>query len=261
MHRSLLLLLFVLALPAPAAAPAANPVASPPPPLSVLLAGVIARDAQTQRELKDMAYDEQVRTERLDAGGRVTQRQDLQLIVRPGEKQELQVVSVKGDDLPSDPDAAARQAKGKEMQRRQQTLDLRALSTRFRLTLEGTRTDLGAPAYVVAFEPKPNQPYRSQTEKVLNQLHGRIWIRASDDTILRTEATLLQPVQVAWIFASITRLDFRYELPPGGSEYGPAWLETVVEVHAPLLAIRQRQRIDMNNFRPLAAAGGFLRKP
>ena len=201
-----------------------------------------------------MAYDEQVHTERLDAAGRVTQRQDLRLIVRPGAKQELQVVSVKGDALPSDPDAAARQAQGKEAQRRQQTLDLRALSTRFHLTLAGRSTELGAPAYIVAFEPKPDQPFHSQTEKVLNQLHGRIWVRASDDTILRTEATLRQPVQVAWIFASITQLDFHYELPAGGSEYGPAWLQTAVEVHAPLINLRQRQRIDMTHFRPVAGA-------
>jgi len=157
---------------------------------------------------------------------------------------------VRGDNLPADPDEAAQQAKGKEMQRRQQTLDLKALSTRFNLSLQGTSNAQGVKAYIVAFEPKANQPYHSQTEKVLNQLHGRMWIRASDDTILRTEATLFHPVEVAWIFASITKLDFHYELPPGGSEYGPAWLETDVEVHAPLIAIRQHQRIDMTHFRP-----------
>jgi hypothetical protein len=180
---------------------APSPAEEAMPSLPALLNAVVARDAQTQRELKRMAYDERVRTERLDASGRVTQHQDLRLIVRPGAKQELEVVSVRGDNLPADPDEAAEQAKGREMQRRQ-------------------------------------------------QLHGRIWVRASDDTILRTEATLLHPVEVAWIFASITRLDFHYELPAGGTEYGPAWLETSVEVHAPLIAIRQHQRIDMTGFRP-----------
>ncbi len=229
--------------------------------MPALLAAVIARDAQTQRELKAMQYDEHVRTERLDAQDKVTQHQDVQLIVRPGAKNQLQVVSIKGDDLPGDPDAAARQAAGKETQRRQQTLDLKSISTRFNLTLLGQDTALGAPAYIVGFEPKPNQPYHSQTEKVLNQLHGRIWVRASDDTILRTEATLAHPVSVAWIFASIGRLDFHYELPSGGSEYGPCWLETNVEVRAPLLDIRQHQRIDMTGFRPLAAAAGRAGSP
>ena len=232
------------------AAPPAPAATSATPPLAAILDGVIARDAQTQGELKGMEYDEHVLTERLDPQGRVTQHQDLQLIVRPGSKQELQVVSVHGDNLPTDPDEAARQAKGKEAERRQQTFDLKSISRRFNLAFQGQSSELGAPAYVIAFEPKANQPYRTQTEKVLNQLHGRIWVRASDDTILRTEATLTHPVEVAWFLASINRLDFRYELPPGGSEYGPAWLDTTVQVRAPLITIAQRQHIEMIHFRP-----------
>jgi len=229
---------------------APTPTPTAPPPLATLVRQVLARDDQTQRELKAMEYDERVLTERLNAQGKVTQHQELQLIVRPGAKQELQVVSVQGDDLPADPDAAARQAKGQERQRRQQTIDLKSISTRFNLVFQGESDDLGVPAYVISFEPKSNQPYHSQTEKVLNQLHGRMWVRKSDDTILRTEATLLHPVQIAWIFASITKLDFHYELSPQGSEYGPAWLETSVQVTAPLIAIAQHQRIDMTHFRP-----------
>jgi hypothetical protein len=220
------------------------------PPVQTILAGVIARDAQTQRELKSLEYNEHVHTERLDPQGHATQHQDLQLIVRPGGKPELQVISVHGNDLPTDPDEAARQAAGKETQRRQQNFDLKAISSRFNLTLLGMSGEMGAEAYVIAFAPKPGQPYHSQTEKVLNQLDGRIWVRASDDTILRTEAKLAHPVSVAWFLASITKLDFHYELPPGGTEYGPAWLETSVEVHAPLVRVAQRQRVDMDGFRP-----------
>ncbi len=201
-----------------------------------------------------MEYDEHVQTERLDAKGKVVQQQDLRFLVRPGAGQEIQVVSTHGDDLPTDPDEAAREAQGKETQRRQQTLDLKSIATRFDLRLQGESTESGAKAYVISFEPKPNQVYHSQTEKVLNQLHGRLWIRASDDTILRTEASLMQPVQVAWIFATITKLDFHYELPPGGSKYGPAWLETAVEVHAPLVAISQKQHVEMTHFRARNAA-------
>jgi hypothetical protein len=246
-------LLHLAAVAATLTAPNGVPAPTAPPPLDVLVHEVLARDDQTQRELKGMEYDERVLTERLNAQGKVTQHQDLQLIVRPGAKQELQVVSVHGDNLPTDPDEAARQAKGKELQRRQQTFDLKSISTRFNLAFQGESDELGTPAYVISFEPKSNQPYHSQTEKVLNQLHGRIWVRKGDDTILRTEATLLHPVQIAWIFASITKLDFHYELSPNGSEYGPAWLETSVEVTAPLIDIAQRQRIDMTHFRAATA--------
>jgi hypothetical protein len=244
------LLVFVL-LPVWWALPSqATPVPdSSPPPLQTILQGVIARDAETQRALKSMEYDQTVHTERLDTSGHVTRHQDLKMIVRPGAAQEMQVVEARGDDLPADPDQAAQKARGQEMERRKQTLDLKSISARFSVTLLGTSTELGPKTYVLAFEPKTDQPYDTQTEKVLNRLHGRMWIRASDDTILRTEATLLHPVEVAWIFASIDRLDFHYEMPPGGSEYGPAWLQTYVEVAAPLIRIRQRQRIDMTHFR------------
>ena len=224
--------------------------AQAPPSIGTLLAGVIARDAQTQRELKTMAYDEEVVTERLDASGRATQRQDLRLTVRPGAQPELQVVSVKGDNLPSDPEAAAQQARGQEAQRRQQTLDLKSIATRFNLALQGSSTEFGALAYVVAFAPKSNQPANTQVEKVLNQLQGRIWVRASDDTILRTVATLGRPVSVAWFLASVSKLDFDYELLPGGNEYGPARLRMLVDVRAPLIWIIQRQDIAMDHFRP-----------
>ncbi len=221
-----------------------------------LLQAVITRDALTQQQLKTMQYREHIQTERLDAQGKVSQRQDMQLIVRPGGNPELQVVSVHGPSMPTNPDEAAAQARKQQAQQRQQSFDLKSISGRFNLTFQGRSNELGAPAYVIAFEPKPNQPYHSQTEKVLNQLHGRIWIRASDDIILRTEASLLQPVQVAWIFASVNSLSFHYELPAGGSVYGPAWLETSVRVNAPMLTIAQHQRIDMTDFQPRKPAPG-----
>jgi hypothetical protein len=239
-----------LALAAPNSPSSAAPATSPEPPMATLLQAVVARDAQTQRELKSMQYREHIQTDRLDPQGKVTQHQDMQLLVRPGGNPEIQVLSVHGPNMPSNPDEAAAQAKKQQAQQRQQNFDLKSISARFNLTMLGRSNELGADAYVIGFEPKPNQPYHTQTEKVLNQLHGRIWIRASDDLILRTEASLLHPVQVAWIFASVTSLDFHYELPPGGSVYGPAWLETSVRVNAPLLSIAQHQRIDMTDFQP-----------
>jgi hypothetical protein len=250
---------FILAaalLTLPSAADPARPTDAPP--LQTILDGVIARDAETQRELKSMEYNQSVHTERLDDQGRVSSHQDLKMIVRPGAEQEIQVVEAKGDDIPTDPDQAAQKAKGQEVARRKQNFDLKTIATRFVITYQGTSNDLGTKAYILGFEPKPNQPYSTQTEKVLDQLHGHLWIRASDDTILRTEATLVHPVDIAWIFVTIDKLNFRYELPPGGSEYGPAWMETSVEVAAPMIRIRQRQRIDMADFRPrdnLAVAG------
>jgi hypothetical protein len=243
----------VLALAGGAAAPSPSapaPAADQAPTLQALLDGVVARDAQTQRELKKMEFDDHIVTDRLDTSGKVTQHQDLRVIVRPGAAKQFEVVSMHGDNLPTNPDAAAKQAQGKKAQQFQQAFDLKKIMARFNFTLLGTSNELGPKAYIIGFEPKPNQPYKDLTEKVIDQLHGRFWVRASDDLVLRTQATLLQPVPVAWVFASVTRLDFDYELPPGGSDYGPAWLKTYVEVHAPLIHFDQKQRMDMDHFRP-----------
>jgi hypothetical protein len=226
------------------------------PPLATIIERVIARDETTRKALQSMQYEQTNRTQQLDAKNQITRQEEERLIVRPGAPQEIQVVDVKGDHLPSDPDEAMQQAKGREMERRKHDFSLKILVTRFNITLAGTGNYLGQPAYILAFEPRPGQPYRDQTEKVLNQLHGQMWVSARDYVIFKTEATLVRPVQVAWIFARIGTLDFHYELRGATSDFGPAWLQIAVEVDAPFIAIRQRQTVDMTHFEPRGKLAG-----
>jgi hypothetical protein len=219
-----------------------------PPSLPTLIQAVIARDEATQKQLHTMQYEQSNHTEELDAKGTVSKEQDLHLLVRPGAPQEIQVLSIRGDNLPSDPDEAMQKAKGQEIERRQHNFSLKNLVARFNIAYAGTTDYLGQKAYLLTFEPKPNQPYHDQTEKVLDQLHGRMWVSAKDDVVLQTDATLTQPVPVAWIFARISALHFHYELRSTSSDFGPAFLQVGVEVNAPLIDIRQRQTVDMTHF-------------
>ena len=172
------------------------------------------------------------------------------MIIRPGAPQEIEVVLVKGDQIPSDPDEAAQQEKGQEAQRRKHNFSLKSLVTRFNISYVGLGEFMGQPAYVIAFEPKPDQPYRDQTEMVLNQLHGRMWIGRRNDLVLKTDATLAHPVPVAWIFARITKLDFHYELRSTTSDFGPAWVQVLVQVDTPIFNFHQRQTVEMTQFKP-----------
>jgi hypothetical protein len=226
----------------------ASDTPAPAPPLATIIERVVAQDEATRKALQSMQYEQTNLTQQLDAKNQVTRQEEERLIVRPGAPQEIQVVDVKGDHLPSDPDEAMQQAKGKEMERRKHDFSLRILITRFNIALAGTGNYLGQPAYILAFEPRPGQPYRDQTEKVLNQLHGQMWVSTRDYVILKTEATLVRPVSVAWIFARISTLDFHYELRSATSDFGPAWLQFAVEVDAPFIVIRQRQTVDMTHF-------------
>ena len=224
--------------------------ADTPPLLSTIVRQVIARDDANQKALQSMEYHETLRTERLDGQGRVARQQELRMIVRPGTSREVQVLSEKGDDLPADPDEATLQARGKEAQKSKINFSLKDMASRFNITFTGTEALWGQSVYVVAFEPKPDQPYRSQTEKVLNHLRGRLWISTRDYSVLKTEATLAQPVEIAWIFAQVDSLDFHYELNNTSGGMGPAWIQVSVRVDAPFLTIRQRMTVDMAQFQP-----------
>jgi hypothetical protein len=222
----------------------------PAPPLSTILSQVVARDEATQKTLKTMQYHQRLQTERLDAQNKVTQTQDIQMIVRPGADDEMQVISEKGDNLPANPDQAHLEAQGKQYQKQKFDFPLKEMMTRFNVTLVGQDTLRGQPVYVLAFEPKPDQPYRNQTEKVLNHLRGRTWISVSDYSVLRTQAGLAEPVQVAWVFAKISNLNFDYELNNVPGQLGPAQVKTSVEVDAPFISIRQRMTVDLTQFEP-----------
>jgi hypothetical protein len=222
-----------------------------PPPLATIIQNVVARDEANQKALQSMQYHEALRTERLDDQGRVVKREELRMIVRPGARVETEVLSEKGDDLPVDPDQASLQAKGKEAQKQNVNFALKDMVSRFHVTFAGSATFAGQPVYVLAFEPRPNQPYRDQTEKVLNHLHGRLWVSTRDYNVLQTEATLAQPVELAWIFAEVTDLNFRYVLNNTTGGMGPSRIETTVKVHVPFLNIfHQHTLIDLAQFQP-----------
>jgi hypothetical protein len=48
-------------------------------------------------------------------------------------------------------------------------------------------------------------------EKVLAKLSGKIWISKTDFIILQTEAALTETVDLAWFFAQMQSMDFRFE--------------------------------------------------
>ncbi len=223
---------------------------APTPPVSTIIDQAIARDEANKKALQSMEYHQLLKTERLDDKGMVIQQQELRMILRPGAAQEIQVLSEKGDNLPSNPDDATLQAQGQKAKNQNVDISLRDLADRFKISLVGTDTIRGQPVYVVAFEPKPDQPYRNQTEKVLNHLHGQMWIRARDYTVLKTEATLAEPVEIAWILAQISSLTFHYELDSTSDDMGPAQITTVVKVATPFLDITQRITVDLSQFQP-----------
>jgi hypothetical protein len=82
-----------------------------------------------------------------------------------------------------------------------------------------------------------------------------MWISTRDYSVLRTQATLAQPVPIAWNLAQITSLSFQYEVNDPSEAVGPAQILTSVKVVAPFIMINQRMTVDMTHFQPRPKAG------
>jgi len=239
----------------PAAAPATTV-----PSLQTIIDRTLARDDARQRALQSMQYDQVASVDQLDDNGKVTRHETLRMIIRPGANPSMQIVSAQGDNIPANPDQADTQATGRDVESNKQTFTLHDLVNRFTIALAGEDLIAGQPAYVLAFTPKPNQPYQDETEKVVNQLQGRIWISARTFTVLRTEARLARPVSVAWFLASIPTLDFHYSTQDSESGFGSSQVRITLQVDALFVGFHERQTIDMTHFRPQVLAGEILEK-
>jgi hypothetical protein len=228
------------------------------PPLSTIIREVVARDDATQKVLHSLQYHQVLDSEQLDKNDKVIKQQEVQMIVRPGASDEIQVVSEKGDNLPENPDEATLQAQGKKAQKQKVNFALKDIVSRFNVAFVGTGTVQNQSVYILSFEPKADQTYHNQTERVLNHLHGRMQVSTRDYTILQTDATLADPVEVAWIFAKVSALDFHYELNNTTGGYAPAQILTSVKVDAPLVTIRQRMKIVITHVEPRTSPAALV---
>lgn len=229
--------------------------AAPTPPLQKIIDNTLAHDDAQQQALQSMQYDQTADVDQLDGDGKVTHHEALSMIIRPGANPSMQFVSVTGDNIPSNPDQAEAQAKGRDVEDNKQTFTLRSLVNRFMIALAGEDRIAGQPTYVLAFTPKPNQPYHDETEKVVNQLQGHMWISARTYNVLRTEAGLAHPVSVAWFLARIPTLDFHYSTQDTVVGFAASQVQITLQVDALFVGFHERQTIDMTNFRPRDPGG------
>jgi hypothetical protein len=230
--------------------------AAPTPPsattslLQKIIDNTLAHDDAQQQALQSMQYDQTADVDQLDDRDKVTHHEVLQMLISPGASPSVKIVSVIGDNIPSNPDQADAQATGRDVESNKQTFTLRALVNRFTIALAGEDLIAGRPTYVLAFTPKSNQPYHDETGKVVNQLQGHIWISARTYNVLRIEASLAHPVSIAWFLARIPTLNFHYRTQDADAGFAPSQVQITLKVEALFVGFHERQTIDMTNFRP-----------
>lgn len=127
--------------------------------------------------------------------------------------------------------------------------DFATMLPRYVWTFAGDDTLDGERCYLVKYEPKPDLPYASREEKIMNNTGGTLWISKRQEQVVRNKAALVRPVSVAWFFATAEHIEFDYtaqRLPNG--DWGPAGLSYEFRVRIPFGRLRQREHRRMDQY-------------
>jgi hypothetical protein len=208
-----------------------------------MVAQIAARDKVLQERRRAYDYDLQITREKLDDQGQVTSTTREEVVVR-------------GDARPNfgtRPDQAGAPADESQKAAREEPFELPRIIDHYNYTLEGEETVDGVACYRIGFSPKPDMPYDNREEKVLNAVAGHLWASTRDFSLVRNEGSLLHPVAVAWVFASLTQMQFRYDSQPlPNGDQGPREEEYSYRVEIPFFTLHERDTRRMSGYRPAA---------
>lgn len=228
--------------------------------------------------LRKWQYRQTLRTHQFDSAGKVTAKGMWESIVRPGDPRSLEYTAEsmegrlsffkagaeepRGDAPSSSPSPKGKAAADHDEKNQAESAveAVRKYNLRDRYVWKRLPNDIsaGESAYVIAFEPKPNQNTRTREERFFGQLTGKIWISRADYTVLKADAKLRAPAQLFWVIARVTKFRVRYNVDsdPGGNRLlrrSKATADTVVAF--PFYEVRQRHWLTMDRFEPRTPYG------
>ncbi len=224
---------------------AEQPTGTPPLSADEIVRRSVLRDDQLRASRTTMKSDRTVHTDRLDAGGKVIETKTVRAVHYPtnGMDVSTEVESTRAADATGENTVKA--------DKLETVMSLRRLAPRFDMTLLGEETVRGQACYIIGYRPKSVQPSAStREEKVVGNLHGRLWLSKTDFSIIQSEGALVGPVTLALV-ASVNQMDFKYHsqsLPNGDT--APSDLTMSMAIKAPFYDFRQRQVTTEENWRP-----------
>ena len=199
---------------------------------------IAARDKELVERRRAFDYDIAITRDQLNSDNSVASTQ-------------REKVTMRGNVAPSyhtrsdQPEAEAKQ------QSREEPFELLKIIDHYTYTVDAEENVDGVDCWRIAFTPKPDMPYDNREEKVLNNTSGHIWASKADYSLIRNEGSLMHPVSVAWIFATLREMHFRFDamrMPNG--DYGPGRLEYSYLVDVPFFDLHERDTRAMSNYRP-----------
>ena len=228
--------------------------------------------------LREFQYYQTLTTHQFDSAGNVTARGTWQSIVRPGDPRPLEYVGermegslsfFKADNSSASSSAASASSPSskskppeKSEEKNQSETAVEAvhkynLRDRYNWKRLPDETVTGESAYVISFQPKPNQVAHSREERFFSLLAGKLWVNRNDFIILKMDVALESPCHLFWILAQVTTFKFTYILEPS---HGPrlfrlsrATAKTVVSF--PFYAVRQKHWLTIDKYEPRTPRG------
>ena len=180
-----------------------------------------ARWSATQHDRPNYTYTKITVSEDLDANGKVKERKEklYEGVVESG-LTFLRLVKVNGKSLPpgelkkqeerelKDRETLAQRKSAKGGDDRENFLTSELIA-KYNFAIVDRKPVNGRPAYVLTFQPKPGLPLKRVSDRLLNQLAGKIWIDEQEFEIAKIEVHLQSEVTL-WggILASMKRLTF-----------------------------------------------------
>jgi hypothetical protein len=210
-----------------------------------IISRVVARDKELVERRKAFDYDVEITREKLDSNRAVVSTIREKMVVTGDRRPGYGTRSTTGD-----PEQEAQKTS------REEPFELLKIIDHYIYTLEGEEKVDGVDCYKLGFTPKPDMPYDNREEKVLNNVSGHIWASKQDYSLIKNEGSLMRPVPVAWIFATLEEMEFHFDamrMPNG--DYGPGRLQYRYLVSIPFTQLHERDTRIMSNYRPAGTAG------
>ena len=249
-----------------------------PTALDIFDRSLAAFDGQ-RTALRDWQYYQTLTTHQFDGDGKVTARGTWQSIVRPGDPRPLEYLGermegklsfFKSESSPSS--SATPSAKSKahaEPEEKNQSESAAEAVRKYNLRERYNWKRLpdeninGEPAYVIAFEPKPNQNAHSREERFFSLLGGKLWVAQTDFIMLKMDVALQSPCHLFWLLAQVTTFQFTYVLEPTRGprlfRLSKATAKTVVSF--PFYAVRQKHWLTIDKYERRTARGVAPKNP
>lgn len=209
------------------------------PSADEIITQLVARDKQLVQRRKAFDYDLDITREKLDENRAVLATIQEHSVVLGDHRPDYGTRTIAGN-----PEQEAQKAS------REEPFELLKIIDHYTYHLEGEDVADGIECYKVGFTPKPDMPYHNREEKVLNAVSGYIWVSMKDYSLIRDEGSLMHPVQVAWIFATLREMEFHFDtMPLPNGDAGPKLVQYRYLVSIPFGQLHERDTRKMSNYR------------